>query len=815
MAREEIFFGINIDTGQTIKKFGDLKAQTKKLKQELDRTKVGTKRFNELKEAITKNQATIRRFNRQLRDTKSLATRVGQGMTNAFKGVGAAMAGAFAAKAIFDFFKNASKKLADFEQQMAKVKAVTGATEFGMKQLTKSAKELGASSQFTASQVGELQEEFAKLGFSTQEILDATEATLDLATATQSDLSQAATVAAATVKGFGLQADETQRVVDVMAKSFSSSALDISKFQTAMATVAPVAKSAGVGLEETTAILGRLTDRGIDASTAGTALRNMYLKLAEKGLTWNEALSKIQNATDKNATALELFGTRGATVATIIAENTENINEFTTSLEEAEGAAKEMAKTVGTTLQGDMKRLESAWEGLVLSFQDGNNIIKDTVQAATDLLNTLTKEREIINTVEAFGLFKDELFSIVDVVEAVEETNEDLLSDRQKTVRNLFNLDKQLTEQINELVKTQNKEGLKEFARNNLEIVKEIRKTNKAAGDATGEQYDAFAKAYSSSIIAAMSELKKLNEASNEELDESLGNIQDKFDIQIDPRKAVDPLKDVKRILKEIGEVTDTNITGDLDEALNKIGGQVTQLKPKIKETNDELLVMLTTFEEITLALNGLSFGLAEASVGFAELAQQQAEGSAKQQKLAKISIRLGQAELAINRAVALSEAFKGIGKDIGKGFPTNLIAVASTLGLIVSTFASFKALSAPVKFQRGGVIQGKSHAEGGVPVKLANGGMVEAEGGEVIINKKSSALFSKELSAINSYGGYGDKFERGGLLGAPSTSPVGDTTNAQLLGALNNINFQPTVSVIEINEAQTRINEVNTSSQL
>jgi len=91
----------------------------------------------------------------------------------------------------------------------------------------------------------------------------------------------------------------------------------------------------------------------------------------------------------------------------------------------------------------------------------------------------------------------------------------------------------------------------------------------------------------------------------------------------------------------------------------------------------------------------------------------------------------------------------------------------------------------------------------------------LEAEGGEAIINKKSTAMFSPILSAINSYGGNGDKFERGGLLGTPSTTKIGDTTNAQLLGALNNVNFNPTVSVVEINEAQTRISELNTSSQL
>ena len=123
MAKEEVFFGINIDTGEAIKDFGTLKKRTKELKKELDGTKVGTKRFKELQTEITKNQGTIRRFNRELRETKSLATRVGQGVTTAFKRVGVAMAGAFAVSGIFQAVKNAVGVMMDFEQAIADVGA--------------------------------------------------------------------------------------------------------------------------------------------------------------------------------------------------------------------------------------------------------------------------------------------------------------------------------------------------------------------------------------------------------------------------------------------------------------------------------------------------------------------------------------------------------------------------------------------------------------------------------------------------------------------------------------------------------------------
>ena len=94
---------------------------------------------------------------------------------------------------------------------MAKVKAITGSTDKDFLKLSVTAQELGKSTFFTASQVAELQVNFGKLGFSTQEILNAQEATLLLATATQSDLGRAAIVAGAAVRGFGLDASETAK----------------------------------------------------------------------------------------------------------------------------------------------------------------------------------------------------------------------------------------------------------------------------------------------------------------------------------------------------------------------------------------------------------------------------------------------------------------------------------------------------------------------------------------------------------------------------------------------------------------------------
>jgi len=263
----------------------------------------------------------------------------------------------------------------NFDQAQANLASVLGVTRDEMSGLTEMAKELGATTKFTAAEVSELQLEFAKLGFTQKEIEGVTEATLQLAAASGTDLGNAASITGSTIRAFGLDVSETQRVVDVMAQSFSASSLDINKFQTAMGSVAPVAASAGLTVEETTAMLGTLTDAGIDASTAGTGLRNVFLELSKTGMTFEEAMNQISSASDKNAASLELFGKRGATIGTILSNSGVQIDALTERLNNAGGAAQEMADKQLDTLQGSLELLNSAWEGYILGADGAKHLL--------------------------------------------------------------------------------------------------------------------------------------------------------------------------------------------------------------------------------------------------------------------------------------------------------------------------------------------------------------------------------------------------------------------------------------------------------
>ena len=345
--------------------------------------------------------------------TKQLPVNIGQarvateGMGRAMVNVGKQIAAAFGVVTLIASLVLAFKQMisvnADFEYQMARVKAVTGATGAEFKKLELNALQLGASTKFTAAEVGELQEAFGKLGFSTKEILAATEATLTLAEATGSDLATAADVAGSIVRAFQLDASDTQRVVDVMAKSFVTSALGMDNFSEAMKFVAPVAKAANIDLETTTALLGKLADSGLRGSIAGTGLKNLMSKLSDE----NSELSKELGFSVKNSAdlikafkalakgnidltkATELTDERSKAAFITLISGIDGVESLADALRNSAGAAEDMALIMRDTFAGDVDEASSAWEGFLLSLKS-TDTARSAVQALTGVLGGLT-----------------------------------------------------------------------------------------------------------------------------------------------------------------------------------------------------------------------------------------------------------------------------------------------------------------------------------------------------------------------------------------------------------------------------------------
>ena len=295
-------------------------------------------------------------------------------------------------------------KSTEFEKALSTLEAVTGSSKAEIGQLSDLAKELGSTTAFTASQVVELQTELAKLGFKTDEIKDSTAAILDLAASLDVDLASAAEFSGSLVKSFGLTTEETARVVDVMALSTSSSALNFEGLRESLKLVAPVAKATGTSIEKTTALLGVLADRGLKGSIAGTGLGQTFVELNKKGLTLEQAMTKVSQSSNKLGTAMQLVGTRGGRALLTLAEGRKDIEGLEQTFIDAEGAANKMAEIKLDNLAGDTTKLASAWEGFLLSIEDGegaiNRIARGFIQATTSIINFLSPQKDAIQGIK-------------------------------------------------------------------------------------------------------------------------------------------------------------------------------------------------------------------------------------------------------------------------------------------------------------------------------------------------------------------------------------------------------------------------------
>jgi hypothetical protein len=285
------------------------------------------------------------------------------------------------------------KTFSGFEAEMSKVKAVSGATADQFKRLEAQAKNLGATTTFTATEVAGLQTEFAKLGFTASEIDKVTESTLYLAQAGGAELGRAAEVAGATLRAFGLEAAETGRVTDVMAKSFATSSLDMETFAEAMKTAAPIAKATGVSMEETSAMLGALANNGIKGSIAGTALKKILSELHQEGKPMRQTFRELASQNINLAEANDLVGERAKGALMILTEQMSTVDGLTESYQNAQGAAAAMAEEMMDNTAGAFKTLQSATEGALIELGQAitnNEIFKNILQGLTRTMGKIT-----------------------------------------------------------------------------------------------------------------------------------------------------------------------------------------------------------------------------------------------------------------------------------------------------------------------------------------------------------------------------------------------------------------------------------------
>ncbi len=279
-----------------------------------------------------------------------------------------------------------------FESSMNRVGAITGATGEAFDGLADLAKELGRTTQFSASQSADAMQFLAMAGFTVDEIMTALPGTLNLAAAGQLDLATAADIASNVLTGMGLEAAEIGRVNDVMALTANRANTNIQQLGDAFKFVGPVAASVGMSIEETAAFIGKLSDAGLQGEMAGTALRGAITRLLnpsdsaksllrDLGVTVTDTsgnfvgmtsiLEQFGDSSVNTAQLMEIFGQRaGPGMAALLGIGAESVRGLTNDLENSAGTAAEVAERQMEGLQGSLKLLQSAFEGLAIAIAE-------------------------------------------------------------------------------------------------------------------------------------------------------------------------------------------------------------------------------------------------------------------------------------------------------------------------------------------------------------------------------------------------------------------------------------------------------------
>jgi len=300
----------------------------------------------------------------------------------------------------------------DFEFTMQTVRGVTQATDEQFQRLEETARSLGATTRFSANQSGEALLFLSRAGFDVDEAISALPATLNLAAAGNIDLGRAADFASNILSQFGLQAEETVRVADVLVAVSNRANTDITQLAEAMKFAGPVAGSLGKSVEETAAAIGVLGDSGIQASLAGTNLRGIFagllgptsqaldvfdelnLELEDVDPAVNslvEIFRRFREANLSASQAVEIFGRRNASAALILTQNVERLEELTEEADNAEDASQNMADTMNDSLNASLLGLTSALQEAMLATGDAGlaSAFRDLVTTATGVVRTL------------------------------------------------------------------------------------------------------------------------------------------------------------------------------------------------------------------------------------------------------------------------------------------------------------------------------------------------------------------------------------------------------------------------------------------
>ncbi|WP_306168637.1 phage tail tape measure protein [Halomonas sp. MMSF_3323] len=310
----------------------------------------------------------------------------------------------------------------NFEAAMSRVGAVSRANDEQLARLTNTARELGATTEWSASQAAEGMQFLSMAGFSVDETVSAMPGMLNLASAAGTDLGRTADITSNVLRQFGMEADETGRLGDVLTNAFTTSNTTLESLGLTMSYVGPVAAAAGADIEQVAAMAGKLGDAGIQGEKAGTALRAMFSRLQDPpkeagailqglGVSIENANGDMRDMSDILAdmdTAMAgmgsvarseilstVFGLESLSAAHVLMADAASgaLDEYEDSLHKA-GTSAEVAAKQNDNARGMVKQLGSALESLAISvgnillpaFTDSGNALAGMIRSVDTLI---------------------------------------------------------------------------------------------------------------------------------------------------------------------------------------------------------------------------------------------------------------------------------------------------------------------------------------------------------------------------------------------------------------------------------------------
>lgn len=329
----------------------------------------------------------------------------------------------------------ASVKLAaDFEKGMSTVQSISGATGTDLEMLSKKAKEMGLKTKYSASESAEAFKYMAMAGWKAGEMADGIEGVMYLAGATGEDLAGTSDIVTDALTAFGMQAKDTNKFVDVLAQTANKSNTSVSMLGESFKYVAPVAGALKFNAQDVSTALGLMANSGIKASSAGTALRSLFTRMAKPtkesqtamdalGISLTDSqgnmksLDTIMRETRKSFAGLTesqkaqyaaaLAGKTGMSgLLAIVNSADSDFNELSTAIYNSDGACKKMYDTANNNLSGQLTILKSTVEGIGISF--GERLLPyikqgtEFIQRLADKFNSLTKAQQ--DTIIKVGL---------------------------------------------------------------------------------------------------------------------------------------------------------------------------------------------------------------------------------------------------------------------------------------------------------------------------------------------------------------------------------------------------------------------------